>query len=350
MVQQALKNNGSEIGDLMKLAHNSLYLWDQWTLCYERMLHMTPRTFSVNTGAAALFTLNVALRMLQRRLPTYFSGVSLWKSLALVQRPIACSATSCAEGCVFQNYTLCLFQHFAHGKTNSNPSACSAAQTLVQRYTPWTSVHWWMDLVFPPAHGPGRGQRRSTWAPKHIKITHPLATLLKSKWYECRMVQPSNSCDFDTWYLLLEPCHKERSCWRHTPPNIMQTPLKEVGMITTRFKKNNTAQTKMSFLMCLDLSASSLSCSPWRAALGTEAVPFHSELGLVWDWLGWLGSLFEWKMIPFNLYSFGAYFPNILGWDWLGWFGIFICNPELKILPVSTLAGPTSQTSWAEIG
>ena len=237
MVQQALKNNGSEIGDLMKLAHNSLYLWDQWTLCYERMLHMTPWTFSENTGAAALFTLNVALRMLQRRLPTYFSGVSLWKSLALVQRPIACSATSCAEGCVFQNYTLCLFQHFAHGKTNSNPSACSAAQTLVQRYTPWTRVHWWMDLVFPPAHGPGRGQRRSTWAPKHIKITHPLATLLKSKWYECRMVQPSNSCDFDTWYLLLEPCHKERSCWRHTPPNIMQTPLKEVGMITTRFKK-----------------------------------------------------------------------------------------------------------------
>ena len=181
-----------------------------------------------------------------------------------------------------------------------------------------------MDLVFPPAHGPDRGPRRSTWAPKHIKITHPLATLLKSKWYECRMVQPSNSCDFDTWYLFLEPRHKERSCWRHTPPNIMQTPLKEVGMITTRFKKNNTAQTKMSFLMCLDLSASSLSCSPWRAALGTEAVPFHSELGLVWDWLGWLGSLFEWKMIPFNLYSFGAYFPNILGWDWLGWFGIFI--------------------------
>ena len=89
MVQQALKNNGSEIGDLMKLAHNSRYLWDQWTLCYERMLHMTPWTFSVNTGAAALFTLNVALRMLQRRLPTYFSGVSLWKSLALVQRPIA---------------------------------------------------------------------------------------------------------------------------------------------------------------------------------------------------------------------------------------------------------------------
>ena len=127
MVQQALKNNGSEIGDL----------------------HMTPWTFSVNTGAAALFTLNVALRMLQRRLPTYFSGVSLWKSLALVQRPIACSATSCAEGCVFQNYTLCLFQHFAHGKTNSNPSACSAAQTLVQRYTPWTSVHRWMDLVSP---------------------------------------------------------------------------------------------------------------------------------------------------------------------------------------------------------
>ena len=160
------------------------------------------------------------------------------------------------------------------------------------------------------------------------------------------MVQPSNSCDFDTWYLLLEPCHKERSCWRHTPPNIMQTPLEEVGMITTRFKKN-TAQTKVSFLMCLDLSASSLSCSPLRAALGTEAVPFHSELGLVWDWLGWLGSLFEWKMIPFNLYSFGAYFPNILGWDWLGWFGIFICNPELKILPVSTLVGPTSQTSWA---
>ena len=89
-------------------------------------------------------------------------------------------------------------------------------------------------------------------------------------------------------------------------------------------KKNNTAQTKVSFLMCLDLSASSLSCSPLRAALGTEAVPFHSELGLVWDWLGWLGSLFEWKMIPFNLYSFGAYFPNILGWDWLGWFWIFI--------------------------
>ena len=199
----------------------------------------------------------------------------------------------------------------------SGSNACPALYTMNQR----SSVD---GLGFPPAHGPDRGQRRSTWAPKHIKITHPLATLLKSKWYECRMVQPSNSCDFDTWYLLLEPCHKERSCWRHTPPNIMQTPLKEVGMITTRFKKNNTAQTKMSFLMCLDLSASSLSCSPFMAALGTEAVPFHSELGLVWDWLGWLGSLFEWKMIPFNLYSFGAYFPNILGWDWLGWFGIFI--------------------------
>ena len=76
MVQQALKNNGSEIGDLMSLAHNSLYLWDHRTLCYERMLHMTPWTFSVNTpGAAGLFTLNVVLRLLQRRLPTYFSGV-----------------------------------------------------------------------------------------------------------------------------------------------------------------------------------------------------------------------------------------------------------------------------------
>jgi hypothetical protein len=108
-----------------------------------------------------------------------------------------------------------------------------------------------MDLVFPPAHGPDRGQRRSTWAPKHIKITHPLATLLKSKWYECRMVQPSNSCDFDTWYLLLEPCHKERSCWRHTPPNIMQTPLKEVGMITTRFKKTTLRKPKCRFSCAL---------------------------------------------------------------------------------------------------
>ena len=183
-----------------------------------------------------LFTLNVVLRMLQRTSRIFQWGVAL-------EITGTCSAphrTSCAEGCDFQNYTLCLFQHFDHGKTNSNPSACSAAQTLVQRYTPWTSVHRWMDLVFPPAHGPDRGQRRSTWAPKHIKITHPLATLLKSKWYECRMVQPSNSCDFDTWYLLLEPCHKERSCWRHTPPNIMQTPLKEVGMITTRFKKKTT--------------------------------------------------------------------------------------------------------------
>ena len=40
-----------------------------------------------------------------------------------------------------------------------------------QRYTPWTSVHRWMDLIFPPAHGPDRGKRRSTWASKHIKIT-----------------------------------------------------------------------------------------------------------------------------------------------------------------------------------
>ena len=311
MVQQALKNHGSEIGDLMKLAHNSLYLWVQWALCYERMLHMTPRTFSVNTpGAAGLFTLNVVLRMLQRTSRIFQWGVAL-----------DIAGTCSAPHCLFSDF-LCRRLRFPklHSVSLSTlcpyPSACSAAQTLVQRYTPWTSVHRWMDLVFPPAHGPDRGQRRSTWAPKHIKITHPLATLLKSKWYECRMVQPSNSCDFDTWYLLLEPCHKERSCWRHTPPNIMQTPLKEVGMITTRFKKNNTAQTKVSFLMCLDLSASSLSCSPFMAALGTEAVPFHSELGLVWDWLGWLGSLFEWR-----------------------WFH-----------SISTLLGPTSQTSWAEIG
>ena len=116
---------------------------------------MTPRTFSVNTpGAAGLFTLNVVLRMLQRRLPAYFSGVSLWKSLALVQRPIACSATSCAEGCDFQNYTLCLFQHFDHGKTNSNPSACSAAQTLVQRYTPMNQSSLVDGLGFPPSAWP----------------------------------------------------------------------------------------------------------------------------------------------------------------------------------------------------
>ena len=124
-----------------------------------------------------------------------------------------------------------------------------------------------MDLVFPPAHGPDRGQRRSTWAPKHIKITHPLATLLKSKWYECRMVQPSNSCDFDTWYLFLEPCHKERSCWRHTPPNIMQTPLKEVGMITTRFKKKHCA------------NQSVVSHVPWPKCVFSLLFPIHGSTG-----------------------------------------------------------------------
>lgn len=103
MVQQALKNNGSEIGDLMKLAHNSLYLWDQWTLCYERMLHMTPRTFSVNTGAIVclLWMLCYACCSV---LPAYFSGVSLWKSLALVQRPIALLV----QKVVISKITLCV--------------------------------------------------------------------------------------------------------------------------------------------------------------------------------------------------------------------------------------------------
>ena len=290
----------------MKLVHNSLYLWDQWTLCYERMLHMTPRTFSVNTpGAAGLFTLNVVLRMLQRTSRIFQWGVAL-------EIAGTCSAPhrpSCAEGCIFQNYTLCLFQHFAHGKTNSNPSACSAAQTLVQRYTPWTSVHWWMDLAFPPAHGPDRGQRRSTWAPKHIKITHPLGNFLKNKWYECDMVEPSNSCDFDTWYLLLEPCHKNNLTEDIHHQTSCKPFWKRLGWSLQGSKKKHcTNQSVVSYV-------------PWPKCVLSLLFPIEGSTG---HW----GS-------PFSLGT---------------WAGLGPYLNERWFHSISTLLGPTSQTSWAEIG
>ena len=162
MVQQALKNNGSEIGDLMKLAHNSLYLWDQWTLCYERMLHMTPRTFSVNTpGAAGLFILNVVLRMLQRTSRIFQWGVAL-------EIAGACSAPHC----LFSDFlcrrlrfpklhsvslsTLCPWQNqFQSVRLFSGSNACPALYTMNQR----SSVD---GLGFPP----------SAWSRPRLKKIH----------------------------------------------------------------------------------------------------------------------------------------------------------------------------------
>ena len=94
--------------------------------------------------------------------------------------------------------------------------------------------------------------------------------------------------------------------------NIMQTPLKEVGMITTRFKKNNTAQTKMSFLMCLDLSASLSLLFPIHGSTGHWGSPF--SLGtwaglrlvrvigvLIWMKDDSIQSLLFWGLLPKHL-------------------------------------------------
>lgn len=93
---------------------------------------------------------------------------------------------------VISKATLCVsFNTFTHGKTNSIPSACSAAQTLFQRYTPWTSVHGWMELVFPPALGPDQNwsQRRSTcylskskWLMPSFALAESLPAFSKNCW------------------------------------------------------------------------------------------------------------------------------------------------------------------------
>ena len=104
---------------------------------------------------------------------------------------------------VISKATFCVsFNTFTHGKTNSIPSACSAAQTLFQRYTPWTSVHGWMELVFPlrlvQTSTEVKEDPPDTWTNQnHTSSHHPVKI-----WYACPMVQPSTSCGFDTWYLL----------------------------------------------------------------------------------------------------------------------------------------------------
>lgn len=82
--------------------------------------------------------------LVQRRLPTCFSGRYLWKSLALVQRPVAFTASyspfTKKEGLVISKDTR---THDPNGKTDSKSRLhFSAANALVQRFPILSMVGW----------------------------------------------------------------------------------------------------------------------------------------------------------------------------------------------------------------
>ena len=89
--------------------------------------------------------------LVQRRLPTCFSGRYLWKSLALVQRPVAFTASyspfTKKEGLVISKDTR---THDPNGKTDSKSRLhFSAANALVQRFPILSMVGWNLFFLHP---------------------------------------------------------------------------------------------------------------------------------------------------------------------------------------------------------
>ena len=108
--------------------------------------------------------------LVQCRLPTCFSGRYRWKSLALVQRPVAFPAsywTLCFKGLWFPKIpgvscnTFPQWQNGFHARLH-----VSAANALVQHFP---SFRWLAGIRFPNSFsGPDRGwsRRRCTWTPQ----------------------------------------------------------------------------------------------------------------------------------------------------------------------------------------
>ena len=90
--------------------------------------------------------------LVQRRLPTCFSGRYLWNSLALVQRPVAFTASYSpfTKGLVISKDTRCLFQHISPmGKQIPNPG-CIFQQPM-RLSSASHLVDGWLESVFPAA-------------------------------------------------------------------------------------------------------------------------------------------------------------------------------------------------------
>ena len=77
------------------------------------------------------------------------SGLYLWKSLALVQRPVACSAITLTQGVWFPNLQTVSLSTHSPFQNQFHSSACSAPQALVQRCN-HEQCSWVNGTGFPP--------------------------------------------------------------------------------------------------------------------------------------------------------------------------------------------------------
>ena len=139
-----------------------------------------------HTGCSWCVYLECCATLVQCRLPTCFSGRYHWKSLALVQRPVAFPASywTLFQGLVISKDTRCLLQHIPPMvKQIPCQAACFSSQMRLSSASHLSDG--WQESVFPTASAVQTVGEVVEDAPEHLnqnddKNTQCLKTVCKT--------------------------------------------------------------------------------------------------------------------------------------------------------------------------